>query len=129
MFTADPNIEPKAIKISKVSFEEMLEMSSMGSKVLHTRSVELAMKNNLTLQVLSSLTNQEGTYVVDENKLIFEQILKETNNLEKTDFESINIDQNLLERIFKYASIKHILEKKTIKKNKNILKTQKHKNK
>ena len=47
----------------------------------------------------------------NENKLIFEQILKETNNLEKTDFESINIDQNLIERILKYASIKHILEK------------------
>ena len=46
-----------------------------------------------------------------ENKLLFEQILKETNNLEKTDFESINIDQNLIERILKYASIKHILEK------------------
>ena len=47
----------------------------------------------------------------NENKLIFEQILKETNNLEKTNFESINIDQNLIERILKYASIKHILEK------------------
>ena len=46
-----------------------------------------------------------------ENKLIFEQILKESNNLEKTDFENINIDQNLIERILKYASIKHILEK------------------
>ncbi len=70
VFTADPNIEPKAKKISKVSFEEMLEMSSMGAKVLHTRSVELAMKNNLTLQVLSSLTGKEGTYVVDEKNLI-----------------------------------------------------------
>jgi DNA primase len=47
----------------------------------------------------------------NENKIIFEQILKETNNLEKTDFENINIDQNLIERILKYASIKHILEK------------------
>ena len=46
-----------------------------------------------------------------ENKLIFEQILNETNNLEKTDFQNINIDQNLIERILKYASVKHILEK------------------
>ena len=46
-----------------------------------------------------------------ENKIIFEQILKETNNLEKTDFENINIDQSLIARIIKYASIKHILEK------------------
>jgi len=47
----------------------------------------------------------------NENRIIFEQILKETNNLEKTEFENINIDQNLIERILKYASIKHILEK------------------
>jgi len=47
----------------------------------------------------------------NENKIIFQQILSETNNLEKTDFDNINIDQNLIERILKYASIKHILEK------------------
>ena len=47
----------------------------------------------------------------NENKIIFEQILKETNNLQKTNFENINIDQNLITRILKYASIKHILEK------------------
>ena len=51
VFTTDPNIETKAKKISKVSFEEMLEMSSMGAKVLHTRSVELAMKNNLGIEL------------------------------------------------------------------------------
>ena len=45
-------------KIPKLSYEEMLEMASTGAKVLHTRSVELAMKNNLTLQVLSSLTKK-----------------------------------------------------------------------
>ena len=70
VFTADPNIEPLAKKISKLSFEEMLEMSSMGAKVLQTRSVELAMKNNITLQVLSSISNKEGTFIVDEKKLI-----------------------------------------------------------
>ena len=75
IFTTDPDIVSNAKKIHKVSFEEMLEMSSMGAKVLHTRSVELAMKNNLTLQVLSSLTNQEGTYVIDDNKLIEKEIV------------------------------------------------------
>ena len=55
VFTTDPNIEPNAKKIPKLSYEEMLEMASTGAKVLHTRSVELAMKNNLTLQVLSCL--------------------------------------------------------------------------
>ena len=75
IYSTDPNIEPKAKKISKVSYEEMLEMSSMGTKVLHKRSVELAMKNNLTLQVLSSLSNNEGTYVVDEKHLIEKEIV------------------------------------------------------
>ena len=75
VYTTDPNLEPKAKKIKKLAFEEMLEMSSTGAKVLHTRSVELAMKNNLTLQVLSSLTKESGTLVVDENKLIEKEIV------------------------------------------------------
>ncbi len=75
VYSTDPNLEPKAKKINKLAFEEMLEMSSTGAKVLHTRSVELAMKNNLTLQVLSSITKQSGTFVVDENKLIEKEIV------------------------------------------------------
>ncbi len=75
VYSTDPNLEPKAKKINQLAFEEMLEMSSTGAKVLHTRSVELAMKNNLTLQVLSSITKQSGTLVVDENKLIEKEIV------------------------------------------------------
>jgi aspartate kinase len=75
VYTTDPNIENSAKKIDKVTYEEMLEMSSMGAKVLQTRSVELAMKNNLTLQVLSSLTNKKGTYIVNEESLIEKEIV------------------------------------------------------
>ena len=75
VYTTDPNIEKKAHKISKMSYEEMLEMASTGAKVLHTRSVELAMKNNLTLQVLSSLTKKTGTFIVDEKELIEKEIV------------------------------------------------------
>ena len=75
VFTTDPNIEKNAKKISKLSYEEMLEMSSTGAKVLHTRSVELAMKNNLTLQVLSSLTKNKGTFIVGEEELIEKEIV------------------------------------------------------
>ena len=75
VYSADPSITPEAKKISKLAFEEMLEMSSTGAKVLHTRSVELAMKNNLVLQVLSSITNQPGTLIVDEKKLIEKEIV------------------------------------------------------
>ena len=75
VYSSDPAIVKNAKKIDKISYEEMLEMSSMGAKVLHTRSVELAMKNNLTLQVLSSLTNQEGTFIVNEKKLIEKEVV------------------------------------------------------
>ena len=53
----------------------MLEMSSTGAKVLHTRSVELAMKNNLILQVLSSITKNPGTLILDEKNLIEKEIV------------------------------------------------------
>ena len=75
VFTSDPNIISNAKKIDKLAYEEMLEMASTGAKVLQTRSVELALKNNLTLQVLSSFTNVEGTYILNENKLIEKEIV------------------------------------------------------
>ncbi len=75
VYTTDPNIEEKAKKIMKMSYEEMLEMASAGAKVLHTRSVELAMKNNLQLQVLSSLTRDPGTLILDEKELIEKEIV------------------------------------------------------
>ena len=75
VYTTDPNIDQSARKINKISYEEMLEMSSMGAKVLQTRSVELAMKNNLTLQVLSSLTKQKGTRIVNEKEFIEKEVV------------------------------------------------------
>ena len=75
VYTTDPIIVPEAKKIPKLAFEEMLEMSSTGAKVLHTRSVELAMKNNLILQVLSSISNNSGTLVVSDDDLIEKEIV------------------------------------------------------
>ena len=75
VYTTDPNVDQNAKKIDKISYEEMLEMSSMGAKILQTRSVELAMKNNLTLQVLSSLTKQKGTLIVNEKELVEKEVV------------------------------------------------------
>ncbi len=75
VYSADPNLVPEAKKINKLAFEEMLEMSSTGAKVLHTRSVELAMKNNLVLQVLSSISKNKGTLILDDKKLIEKEIV------------------------------------------------------
>lgn len=68
IYTADPRIVSKACKLAKVSYEEMLEMASLGAKVLQTRSVEMAMKHHVPLCVLSSFNNIPGTFVVDEDK-------------------------------------------------------------
>ena len=75
VYSTDPNVVRDAKKINKLAFEEMLEMASTGAKVLHTRSVELAMKNNLVLQVLSSITKKTGTLIVDDKKLIEKEIV------------------------------------------------------
>lgn len=67
VYTTDPNVCSKARKISRISYEEMLEMASLGAKVLQTRSVELAMKYCVPIHVRSSFTDTEGTYVVKED--------------------------------------------------------------
>ncbi|MHC5224705.1 aspartate kinase [Ignatzschineria sp. LJL83] len=73
VYTTDPRIEPKARKLDKIAFEEMLELSSLGSKVLQIRSVELAAKNKVPLRVLSSLTEEgEGTLITTEKDIDME---------------------------------------------------------
>lgn len=76
VYTTDPRIEPKARKLDKIAFEEMLELSSLGSKVLQIRSVELAAKNNVPIRVLSSLTDGgEGTLITTEKDIDMEAAL------------------------------------------------------
>ncbi len=70
VYTTDPRIVPKAHKLDKITYEEMLEMASLGAKVLQTRSVELAMKERVRVQVRSSYTDQPGTLVVDEEEIV-----------------------------------------------------------
>lgn len=69
VYTADPRIVPNARKLSEVSYDEMLEFASLGAKVLHNRSVEMAKRYGVQLIVLSSLTRAEGTIVKEETKL------------------------------------------------------------
>jgi len=67
IYTADPNICEKAKKLDKISYDEMLEMSSLGAKVLQIRSVEFAKKYNVPVHVRSSFSEEEGTMVVNED--------------------------------------------------------------
>jgi len=75
VYTTDPRIVPKARKLERVAYEEMLEMASVGAKVLETRSVALAMRHNVRVQVLSSFAETPGTLVVDEDEVVETQIV------------------------------------------------------
>ena len=67
VFTADPRIVPEAFKLNEITYDEMLELASAGANVLHNRSVELAKKFNVNMEVLSSLEKVPGTIVKEEN--------------------------------------------------------------
>jgi aspartate kinase len=80
VYTTDPRIESRARKLARISYEEMLEMASLGAKVLQTRSVELAMAQKVPLRVLSSFVEPgdapgQGTIVCDEEEIMEKRIV------------------------------------------------------
>ncbi|MFO1141917.1 MAG: aspartate kinase [Amaricoccus sp.] len=75
VYTTDPRITRKARKLNKVAYEEMLELASLGAKVLQTRSVELAMRYKVRLQVLSSFSDAPGTIVCDEEEIMESRVV------------------------------------------------------
>jgi aspartate kinase len=70
VYTTDPRIVARARKLDRIAYEEMLELASVGAKVLQTRSVELAMKARVRVRVLSSFQDGPGTLVVDEDEIV-----------------------------------------------------------
>jgi len=75
VYTTDPRIVTKAKKLNRITFEEMLEMASLGAKVLQTRSVEVAMKHGVRLQVRSSFSDEPGTLVVNEDEIVEQELI------------------------------------------------------
>jgi len=75
VYTTDPRIVAKARKLDKISYEEMLELASVGAKVLQTRSVEMAMKHRVRVQVLSSFEEKPGTLVCDEDEIVEKELV------------------------------------------------------
>ena len=75
VYTADPRIERRARKLDKIAYEEMLELASVGAKVLQTRSVELAMRYKVRLQVRSSFEDLPGTLVCDEEEIVEQNVV------------------------------------------------------
>lgn len=87
VYTTDPRIEPKAKKLDKISYDEMLELASMGAKVLQNRSVELAKKLNVNLVTRSSFNNNEGTLITGEANM-------ENSSMEQVLISGIALDKN-----------------------------------
>ncbi|WP_321778957.1 aspartate kinase [Sulfurimonas sp.] len=83
IYTTDPRIEPKAKKLDRISYDEMLELASLGAKVLQNRSVELAKKLNVNLVTRTSFSDEEGTLIT-----------KEENIMEKPVVSGIALDKN-----------------------------------
>ncbi|MDI9409221.1 MAG: aspartate kinase [Candidatus Pacebacteria bacterium] len=75
VYTADPRIVPKARKLQQITYEEMLELASVGAKVLQTRSVEMAMKHQVRVQVLSSFEDKPGTMMVEEEEMMEHELV------------------------------------------------------
>ena len=75
VFTADPNMVPRARKLDRISYEEMLEMAALGAKVLHSRSVEFAMRYRMPLRVLSTFSKDPGTLVTEEDKKMEQMVV------------------------------------------------------
>jgi len=75
VYTTDPRIEPRARRLDRISYEEMLEMASLGSKVLQIRSVEFASKYNVPLRVLSSFEDGEGTLIAPEDETMEQALI------------------------------------------------------
>ena len=76
VFTADPRIVSNAKKMEEINYEEMLELSSLGAKVLHTRSVQIALKYNVNMQVLSSFNEKKGTMLIKDKKHLEGQVVR-----------------------------------------------------
>ena len=75
IYTCDPRIVSSASKLDKITYEEMMEMSSLGAKVLQTRAVELAMNYNVRIQVRSAFIDSPGTYLVSEDEIMEQQVV------------------------------------------------------
>ncbi|MBU2258282.1 MAG: aspartate kinase, partial [Candidatus Omnitrophica bacterium] len=75
IYTTDPRIEPKAKKIKSITFDEMLEMASLGAQVMQPRSIEVAKKFNVPIHVRSSLSLKPGTMIVKEVKIMEDALI------------------------------------------------------
>ena len=101
VFTADPRIVKDAVKLSEISYEEMLEFSNLGAGVLHNKCVEIAKDNNIKLEVRSSTSNEIGTKVkdLDINNLKVEKITGVTSNENVVSIVGVNLTGETIDKV------------------------------
>lgn len=105
IYTVDPRLHPAAKKLKHVAYDEMLEMASLGAKVLHSRSVEIAKKYGITIYCASTFSNEEGSYVMEEN---IEQPLVSglsiMDNQTQVIISNLPVDYTIVNKIFQSAA-------------------------
>lgn len=110
VYTTDPRIVPDAKKLSEISYDEMLELASLGANVLHNRSVEMAKKYNVNMSVRSSITRAEGTFVkevVNMESMVVRGVTKD-NDVARISICHIEDTPGKAFRIFSILAKKHI---------------------
>jgi len=110
VYTADPRKIKGAVKLDTISYDEMLELATLGAQVLHNRSVEMAKKYNIQLEMLSSLTHQPGTIVKEESKvekMLISGVAKD-DNIARTSIIGVPDKPGLAFKIFTKLSKKNI---------------------
>ncbi len=103
IYTVDPKLYPAARKIKQITYDEMLEMASLGAKVLHSRSVEIAKKFGIKIYCGSSFNNEEGSYVVDENEIIEQPVVTGMSviaNEAQVIIDKLPVDYALVKKLF-----------------------------
>jgi aspartate kinase len=101
IFTTDPRLHPTAKKLKYITYDEMLEMSSLGAKVLHSRSVEIAKKFGITIYCGSTFSDEEGSYVMKKN--IEQPIVSGLSVMDhqtQVTLSNLPLDYNLVQQIF-----------------------------
>ncbi len=101
IYTTDPRIHPEAKKLKTVTYDEMLEMSSLGAKVLHSRSIEIAKKFGITIYCGSTFSDEEGSFVMKKN--IEQPVvtgLSVIDNQTQVTLSNLPLDYNLVQQIF-----------------------------
>ena len=112
VFTADPRIVPNARKIPRVSYDEMLELASLGANVLHNRAVEFAKKYDVPIHVRSSLHNRKGTMIVAETESMERIVVSGAalkDNLARVTLQDVPDRPGVVARVFHTIAAHHIV--------------------